>query len=242
MKHWIKRISLLLLLGVLLLSLCGCDDLDRMRSLQVFLEKDGSFYHEGTHYVQLDANDYFNPVSNYTRNFYLTEADVPVLLSSEFAVGHLQFTEDGRFCRDVYHSNRWFCAEDLFEEIQAKNQKPFVPDTVFYEYYIYTGQGNYEKKLYFLSPEEIAAVDAVRSTEPLKLSDGMYISYDWGLGLTAATEDLLFQRGGPSVFKTYNAYYLEIEEDYGVTTYQVPEAYNETFDHILKAYAETTFY
>ena len=242
MKQWIKRISLLLLLGVLLLSLCGCDDLDRMRELQIFQEEDGSFYHEGTHYVQLDANDYFNPVSNYTRNFYLTEADVPVLLSSEFAVGYLQFTEDGRFCRDVYHSNRWFCAEDLFEEIQAKNQKPFVPDTVFYEYYIYTGQGNYEKKLYVLSPEEIAAVDAVRSTEPLKLSDGMYISYDWGLGLTAATEDLLFQYGGPSIFEANNVYYLEVYGDTGSATYQVPEEYTATFAHILEAYVKAHYY
>lgn len=241
MKHWIKRISLLLLLGVLLLSLCGCDDLDRMRSLQIFLEKDGSFYHEGTHYMPLDASDYFNPVSDYSRDYYLTQTDVPVLLSSEFAIGYLEFTEDGRFCRDT-RRGLWFCEESIFTDIQAKNQKPFLPDTVFYEYYIYTGQGNYEKKLYILSPEEVAAIEAVRETEPLQLSDGMYISYDWGMGLTAATEDLLFQYGGPSVFKSHNTYYLEIYGDYGSTTYQVPEAYNETFDHILKAYTETAFY
>lgn len=242
MKNTIKKIGLLLLLGALVFSLCGCKELDRLREYQIFMEQDGSFYHEGKHYVLLDANDYFYPVSEYTRNYNLTEPDVPVLLSSEFAVGRLQFSQDGRFCQDVYHSNRWFCTEDIFEEMQAKNQKPFVPDTIFYEYYIYKGEGTYEQKMYVLTPEEIAAVEAVRETEPLQLSEGMYISYDWGLGLTAATEDLLFQYGGPSIFEANNVYYLEVYSDTGSATYQVPEEYTATFTHILEAYVKANYY
>lgn len=242
MKNTVKKIGLLLILCAMVFSLCGCKDLDKLRQYQIFVEEDGSFYHEGKHYVPLDANDYFYPASDYTRNYNLTEPDVPVLLSSEFAVSKLQFSQDGRFCRDIYHNNKWFCTEDIFEEIQAKNQKPFVPDTILYEYYIYTGQGSYERKRYILTPEEVAAIDAVRETEPLLLSDGMYISYDWGMGLTAATEDLLFRYGGPSIFKANNTYYLEIYGDYGSTTYQVPEEYTDTFAHILEAYANANYY
>ena len=242
MKQWIKRLGLLLIFGSLVFSLCGCKDLDRLREYQIFIEEDGSFYHEGKHYVQLDANDYFSPVGNYTRNYFLTEPDVPVLLSSEFAVSMLRFSQDGRFCRDIYHNNKWFCTEDIFEEIQAKNRESFVPDTIFYTYYVYTGEGNYESKLYILTPEEVAAIDAVCQTQPLQLTDGMYISYDWGMGLTAATEDLLFQYGGPSIFQANNTYYMEIYGDYGSTTYQVPEEYNATFAHILDAYAKTRYY
>ena len=242
MKNIIRKIGLLLLLGTIIFSLCGCKDLDRLREYQIFIEEDGSFYYEGKHYVQLDANDYFAPVGNYTRNYFLTEPDVPVLLSSEFAVGMLRFSQDGRFCQDIYHNNRWFCTEDIYEEIQAKNQMPFVPDTTFYKYHIYIGEGNYEGKLYILTPEEESAIDAVRKTQPLQLSDGMRLSYDWGLGLTVATEDLLFQNGGPSIFQANNTYYLETYSEYGTTTYKVPEEYTATFAHILEAHVKSQYY
>lgn len=241
MKKWCKRISILLLLGVLVFALCGCAELDRMRELQIFVEEDGSFYHKGVHYVELDANDYFYPAGLYSRIFYLTEPDVPVLLSSDYASGRLAFTEDGLYCRD-YSWGRWFCAEDVFEETQAKNRDPYLPDTLYYEYYEYKGNGVDEHNLYVLSAKEYDAINKVLEGDPLELGDGMYLSYDWGMGLTASTKDLLFRHEGPDIQKAGETYYLVIYRENGPITYKVPEEYKEIFDGMLENYAKTYYY
>lgn len=240
MKKWMKRISLLLIVGVMIFALCGCSDLDRLRELQLFVEEDGTFYHNNIHYVPLKTNEYFRPAGNYTRVYYLTEPDVPVLLSSDYAIGLVQFSEDGRFCED-YRRGIWFCDEKLYEEVQAKNRSPFLPDTLYYGYHVYTEDGG-EYKIYVLSDKEWDAINAVLELEPVKLSDGMYISYDWGLGLQAATKDLLFTNGGPSIHIAGDTFYVEVYRETGSVTYQVPEEYNDIFTGIVKASADAYYY
>ena len=115
MKKIMKRISVLLLLGAMVFALCGCDALDDMKAHQIFPAEDGSFIIEGVRYVQLETNNYFSPGQTTTEDYYLTEPDVPVLLSQQFTLGRLDITEDGRFYRDWYR-DLWFCKEDIFEE------------------------------------------------------------------------------------------------------------------------------
>lgn len=235
MKKTLKRLGVLLLLGAMVFALCGCRELDEMREHQLFPEKDGSFYKDGVRYVALDTNDYFQPADTFSRVYYLTEPDVPVLLSPQFNIGYLEFSEDGKFCEDLRKA-QWYCREDLFEEIQAKNREPFVPDVLFYNYYAYDKNGEWTDMVYTLSVEEAAAIAEVVKGEPLQLGDGVYLSTDWELGLTEATEDMLFRYSGPSLCKAGNSLYISTYGEDGATTYHVPEKYNDLLENMAKHY------
>lgn len=241
MKKIMKRLGILLLLGAMVFALCGCDALDEMREHQIFPNEDGSFVINDVRYVQLEANDYFTPGDTFDGTYYLTESDVPLLLSSQFCIGSLDLTEDGRFCRD-WRRDLWFCREDLFEEVQAKNREPFVPDTLFYSYVTWDEHGEWKDMVYKLSLEEVAAIAQVLKTEPLQLGDGIYISSDWEFGLTEATDDLLFRHGGPSIHKAGNTFYVSAYKDTGATTYQVPEELNPIFEKISAAYRKEFYH
>lgn len=237
MKKVMKRLGILLLLGAMVFSLCGCNALDEMRAHQLFPEEDGSFYKDGIHYVKLDANAYFSPDDEFAETYYLTKPDVPVLLSPQFNIGWLDFTEDGRFCYDAYDAT-WFCREDIFEEMQAKNREPFVPDILYYSYATFDEHGEWCDAVYKLSLEEVSAIAEVLKTEPLQLGDGIYISTDWEFGLTEATEDMLFEHNGPSIAKAGDTFYLSVYStgDGRATTYQVPDALNAVFTKMAPCY------
>ena len=235
MKKIMKRISVLLLLGAMVFALCGCDALDDMKAHQIFPAEDGSFIIEGVRYVQLETNNYFSPGQTTMEDYYLTEPDVPVLLSQQFTLGRLDITEDGRFCRDWYRG-LWFCKEDIYEEMQAKNREPFVPNILFYNYYGPNEQDEWTELTYKLSETEIAAIATVLQGEPLQLGDGVYISTDWECGLIEATDDMLFRYSGPSIAKAGNSFYVSTHKDTGATTYQVPAELNPVFEKIAAAF------
>lgn len=237
MKKFMKRVGILLTLGATVFALCGCDALDEMREHQIFPESDGSLIIDGIHYVPLETNQYFFPAADYERSYYLTEPDVPVLLSQDYCIAMLRPSADGRFIRDLYR-DLYFCREDLFEEMQAKNREPFSPEVLFYEYYAYNIHTyQYEDRIYTLSEEEIAAIrDVQQNTAPLQLGNGIYISFDWEVPLTAATKDMLFRHEGPTIGIAQNTYYLNVYTDGQAVTYQVPESYNPVFNQITVAY------
>lgn len=241
MKKFLKRLGILLLLGAMVFALCGCRALDEMRAQQLFLEEDGSFYKDGFRYVPLVANDYFCPEFDFSNNYYLTEKDVPVLLSAQFHTGYLEFSADGLFCQN-HRTGGWYCRESVYEDVQARNRAPFVPEILFYNYYTYDAKGEYQDIIYTLSPEEVAALRAVISGEPLQLGDGMYITYDWEMGLTEATKDLLFCYSGPTVCKAGNTLYVNTYGEDGSKTYQVPEAYNAILESMAKCYLDAFYY
>ena len=241
MKKFLKRLSALLLLGAMLFALSGCDALDDMRAHQIFPEADGSFVINDVRYVQLETNDYFAPDSTEYDTYWLTEADVPVLLSEAFSIGRIELTEDGRFCMD-WQRGLWFCREDIFEEMQAKNREPFVPELLFYTYAYWNENGEWQDKEYILSSEEMAAIAQVQKGEPLQLGNGIYISSDWEFGMTEATEDLLFRHDGPSIHKAGDTFYMSIHKDTGATTYQVPAELNPIFEKISEAFYQAEFY
>ncbi|MBR5529481.1 MAG: hypothetical protein IKU57_03295 [Oscillospiraceae bacterium] len=235
MKKFIKRLTILLLVSVMVFALCGCDALDDMREHQIFPAEDGSFVIDNARYVRLETNDYFAPGDTPNGEYFLTEKDVPVLLSNQFCIGALELTNDGRFCRD-WRRGMWFCREDIFEEMQTKNREPFVPDTLFYTYTYCDKNGEWQDKDYVLSQEEVAAIAEVLKGDPLQLGDGVYISSDWEFGLTEATADLLFRHSGPSIHKAGNSFYVSTHKDTGATTYQVPAELNPIFEKITAAY------
>ena len=240
MKKILKRVGVLLLLATMVFSLCGCRELDEMRERQLFLEEDGSFFKDGIRYVPLDANDYFCPNFGSDNICYLTKPDVPVLLSQQFNIGYLEFSEDGSFCEDLQEA-QWYCREDLFEEVQAKNREPFVPDILFYNYFTYDENGEWKDLVYTLSQDEADAIAKVLKGEPLQLGDGIYITYDWELTLTEATEDLLFSYSGPTLGKAGNTLYITIYSGKGTHTYQVPQEYNSILETMAKRYLDAYY-
>lgn len=242
MKKIVKRILVLLLLGVMIFSLCGCNALDEMRKHQIFAQEDGSVTIDGVRYLPLEVNEYFCPEPDYSKEHYnLTKKDVPVLLSEQFLIGRLQPTRDARILEDQ-RRGMWFCAEDAFEEIQTKNKEPFVADKIYYDYHIFDEEGEYQEKMYVLSEEEVAAINETMKTEPVELSGGLYISTDWDIPLMVASNDLLFRYSGPTISIADGTYYLNIYEKEQEATYRVPEKYNALFALMVAAYAEANFF
>ncbi len=243
MKKFVKLLGILLLLGAMLLSLGGCKELDDMRAHQLFPEADGSFLRDGVRYVRLEANGYFRPANRLSSTYYLTNPDVPVLLSQQFTIGYLSFTQDGRFVENQ-RDGSWYCREDLFEEIQAKNRQPFVPETLFYTCYAFNEElGEPQETIYTLSDAEVAAIGEVTAGQPLELADGMYLSTDWEVSLTGATRDLLFRDyDGPCIQKAGDALYISTYDQEGVTTYQVPEKHKALLEAAAKLYVDTYYF
>ena len=235
MKKFLKGFCTIFLIGAMIFAFTGCNALDDMRAHQIFPNEDGSFVINGIRYVPLDANEYFAPGETVMEDYYLTEPDVPVLLSQQYALGRMDLTEDGRFCRDWYRGI-WFCAEDIYEEMQARNLEPFVPEILFYNFYNMNKNGEWVEIIYTLSEEETTAIAEVMKGEPLQLGNGIYISYDWEYSLIEASEDLLFRHSGPCIGKAGDTYYLSTYKETGATTYQVPEEFNALFDNFSAAY------
>ncbi len=232
-----KRVGILLLLGIMVFALCGCDALDEMREHQIFPESDGSIIIDGVRYIALDTNDYFGVEIDYEQNaYYLTNPDVPVLLSQDYCIGRINVSKDLRFCHDGIQG-MYFCREELFPEVQAKNREPFSPDILSYHYYTIDNLGQFNDEIYILSEEETAAIkDVLENTAPLQLGDGIYISYDWSMGLNVSTKDMLFHHPGPGINKAGSTYYLDIYTGNQSLTYQVPNHYNALFENMTVAF------
>ena len=130
MKKTVKILSLILCLLTLSSLLCSCNFLDEKKAYHITFEKNSD-----NEYVLLDGKRYrclphFNDelfslnVTGYIENnFYLTSADVPVLLSRYFGnrvlvsqdkkiiYGYTEYDETlDRYCRNVY------CEESIYDK------------------------------------------------------------------------------------------------------------------------------
>ena len=88
MKKFIRTAILVFALTVFCFSLSGCHALDTARNAQAFLNDDGTILYDGKIYKPLPAGSEYaelthSLISSYIKNntIYITEKDVPVLLS-----------------------------------------------------------------------------------------------------------------------------------------------------------------
>lgn len=232
----LKKVLLVLLAAVLILSLCGCDALDQMRENQVFLDEDGNISYNGVTYKKLPQCDLLYPETTNSIYLYVTEPDVPVLLSAAFVQEYLNVSSDGNFLFN-YDSN--YCASDMYEEICKRIEEPFTPEVMCYEYDYYDVEiDDFRWETYTLTKEQMDAVSLVlQSVEPVDMSQWS-LNYDWSVSLQECSSDLLFRRGYLEIVSSENDFFLVRYSDQGTQVYPVPDGCWDIFNQIVSAYID----
>lgn len=233
MKKVIKTVLVLLAVVGMLLCLCGCTGLENMRKNQAFSGENGEILWNGAVYKALPESEYlFVDTGDFDDTVYLTEPDVPVLLSV-FSEMWLYPSGDNTFLEEP-ESGIYYCREDQYENMLSRIQGGFILDVVCYSYY--TGAGT---QYHTLTNEQVEALEFVaRNTEPTVLGDGMYLESDEIVGLQVCSKDMLFQRDYASISVSGNAYYLYWYAEGQEQLFAVPEEYRAVFAEIVETCLE----
>lgn len=235
MKKW-KRWLVLALATVLCLSLCGCEELEIMRAEHAVWQEDGSILWNGNVYRKLENVENVDvlDISYDYAWIYVTEPDVPVLLSTwfgeEFDVcgnGTLLERYDYRLAED---KTVWYCREDVYDETAALLEKGIEMTTYFYEYYNYSTD-DFER--YYLTKEQSEAVNTVFATVESEFAAVFEEPFIYEIDFYACDDSHRFESDVEMyMYKTEFGYYLE----YDYLVYVVPEEYHDIFDGIWRAY------
>lgn len=245
MKKNVKRIFAFLLVLMQLVLLCGCDALDEMRQNQAFLNEDGDILWNGSIYKKLPACAYLAPLYGRDTVVYVTEDDVPVLLSSMFSKHRYYPSDDRRFLREYGYSEEvYYCEVSIYDAICARIQAPFEPDIVCYSYDVYQEDSyEYETRYYTLTQEQVDAIKlVVQNTAPTTMQDGMYLDSQWTVYLEECSQDMVFRRSTMEISCAGSTYYLHLHTDNGQLLFTVPEGCNAIFGEIVKEYVDAEYY
>lgn len=257
---------LVLLLAMLLMCLCltGCDELDEMREIQAFWTTQGStdsITYNGVEYKKLPGYNNPNPMYNsqYSKYIYVTDRDVPVLLSSRFS-DIMDVSDDENFISgycyttDYYYSESYvspdseavYCKSDIYDEVVEKINAGIEYTNYGFGYYYWD-----EKEMtdiweyYYLSSDETDAVNKViENVEPITNSEIDY-NNNYVLSLDKISEDKYF---GKDSFDLYtdglNTYYLvQYSEALDIhTCYKVPEELKPTFEKLEELVSTNDIY
>ena len=198
----IIRVTALIVSVILLCSLfTGCDMLDEMRRAHAVKDENGNILLNGNEYKYVpfaSLTSLFNFEIIATRDIYVTEPDVPVLLSEGFYENSGCVSEDGKYIciYDENYDSIYYCRTDVYDTLIERLETPFEPEVLAYPYYYYDYENDEEiYGNYTLTEEERKAVeDVLRSVEPVQLEN--YSAYDSESYciLYECSEDLIFNR------------------------------------------------
>ncbi len=246
-----KKLIILSILLVLCLSMAGCaysanfdtnTPLKEQRAKHAVwkeLEKRDTIIYNDTEYRLLKHTD--NMTLGYlpTRQLVLTAPNVPVLLR-EFFGDRVQVSEDGRFILDDYsYGYSYYCRADLYEELQARLDKEFVPEQYGYPYY---GETSVDHFFTIDTADMNVIFDLLKTVEPLKIDDfpkeesfaspsDLELYGERGFEdetvIYGTSADLLQQKREMYVFSKAGAYYLTVDT---VNIYPVPAEHTKMLD------------
>lgn len=238
MKTNIKRIFALLLTVLLLCSLSGCKALEEMRQNQAFYAENGDILWNGNTYKKLPACEELQPEFDGETSVYVTESDVPVLLSEMVFLASYSPSNDGRFLMEDYHAEDiFYCEASIYEDVCARIRAPFEPEIVCYRYDVPRKETyEWDTALYTLTAEQVSVITTVvENTEPTVMQDGMTLDCLWTVYLEECSQDLIFRRNTMNISYTGNTYYLHLYTDQGELLFSVPSGCNAQFDEITAA-------
>lgn len=241
-KRIVRSLALILLLAQVFL-LCGCNALDEMRQNQGYYDKDGNITRDGITYMPLPECEDLIPESDYEARINITAPDVPVLLSSMFALEQFTVSKDGNFLINL-QTSKHYCRESMYDDILARIQKGFTPTVVCYSYgYWDEDSGDYLSKQYVLTQEQVKALELVTGTvQPTPMTEDWSLNYEDSIALEACSEDLLFRRNDLDIAISGDNYYLILYSPEQTLVFAVPDGCNATFDDIVRPYKESVYY
>lgn len=241
MKKILKISALILALMMMCLYLTGCDELDQMREGQaVWTTKDStdSITYKGTYYKKLDIDNTPNPLynQNISNTVYVTDSDVPVLLSNRFGE-YFNISEDESFITGWLYGYMFeevlYCRADIYDSVMSKINEGVEYTKYGFGYYQWDDEELTDIWTYtYLTTEEINAVNKVlEDVEPVSDSNVAYNEI-YILSLDKVSEDNYF---GRSAFELYvdgtGTYYLvQYSETLDMYThYEVPKELSPIF-------------
>lgn len=239
MKKVIRIVSLIAVLGVLL-SLCGCDVLDELRSSRATITPDGVIkLYNGAEYILLPACKELTPTFTEYEAIYVVEEEVPLLLTA-FAENDFTKSDDGLFLQAYTEQGViYYCRADVYDSMLARINKGFTPEIYCYSYYDYEKE---EALLYTLTQVQVDAVTQVCTTqEPETLPEAAMLDYGYFADLYFCTEDKLFRQDTVDVCVINGKYYV-VSHDDTTTLYSVPAEMSAVFAGILEKQVESDSY
>lgn len=222
---YIKRILCLVMAIVLCCSLTACNELDEMRAAHAFYQVDGTILWNGYTYYQL-TGDYSNLNLNYSNYVYVTEKNVPLLVSR--TEGHLHYASDNGLLLEGsnYMETTVFCREDYYDQTQNAILNGFEIEKYGYTEWVETDFDFVEKQFY-LTAYERETIDRILSSSPV---DGYEQSqWSYSLSIYGYSEDDIFSMHVCDVMYDGESYILRLDDDTDVY-YPVPESDWETID------------
>ena len=239
MKKW-KRWIAIVLVSLLCLSLCGCQRLEDMRAVHAVWQEDGNILWDGNVYHKLEVdtsleNFDFTYAYDY-RCIYVTEADVPVLLSNWFgdlvdvrANGMVLEYYNYRLLEEEY---QFYCREDVYDEVVRDLTMGVQLNTYFYPYYDFDSD---ESKRYYLTEEQANTMHRILTTVTPVTRATLEESIQDALYLSICDENRRFEQDTDKcLLVTESCYCIESYGD----IYIVPMEYTAMFAEIWKAYGD----
>lgn len=239
MKRLLKATTLILSISLLCSLFAGCNALDEKKAQHAIMTDNGNVTYGGSTYLPLEVinSKHFNPTT-LTETVYVTEPDVPVLLSGVFSEYYGEITADGSVMKlystsleDYTRTILYFCREDRYEEITEKLEAEKVSEVYSYTYGYYNEDYEHVSAIYFLTEEEMEAVDRVLNTqaEYRKTIEQSFCCAD----ICQGTEDQVFMYDKAKLYLVGDTYWLKnMDGDY--VTHEVPEELTPLFDKMLE--------
>lgn len=212
MKRTVKRLTSAFILFSLLLSLTGCKYIQDLREKQIFISKDGTATVEGRKYIPLDEDDlengYLYPTFNYSYDYFLADETKPLLINS-LSDNAFDMSIDKVFLEDTY-GDTMYCLAEEYECVTDLLRKEFVPTGYYISYYT-NDAFSFETYDYDFSKDEITALQALLSSEPIdNMSNKEYAELEYLTQVTAYSEKKYYNDSGSLwILKDETQYYLE---------------------------------
>lgn len=240
MKKIFKNSICIFTLLCLILSLSGCRMLDKAKSCHAFWNEKGNIVLGDTEYLPLPPCNELQPEYSFKRDdIYVTESDVPVLLSEFLGQGFYP-SDDGVFLTNHYDYTESviYCRKDRYEEIASMIEKGISYSKLCYYYSYYDEEtDDFEDKYYILSEKEATAVETVyANVSPTELPAGAeFTAIEHSAYLMFCLDDLPFKKDFCELAVASDTYYLIEYPDEGSVIYKVPKELNSTFEGIMSA-------
>ena len=238
-----KRMLALLLAVILGLSLCGCQRLDEMRANHGVWQEDGSILWNNAVYKRLPRVMGTEYNIDYDGHVYVTEPDVPVLLSEDYYSEFFQRDKKGVLLygrergSSMERGYALYCRSDLYEDYAQLLANGFEPKGLCYDYF---DNNSGESKTYYLTVEQEYEINYIIDAElPYSYGSDFWDGY-YELRLYEYDEKDLCRREYCTLYYDGVSYWLY--SDMYELLYWVPEDRYQTFYDIVKAGYENEYW
>ncbi len=236
MKRATRILSSILVSALLLCSLCGCNYIDKARRNQAFKDIDGTITYNGYEYKYcINVNEYFDPHMKYDY-IYITEPDVPVLLSSLLGEAS-DISYDGAVI--AKGSGGYYIRTDIYDAVLEEMSDPVMNSMYYFKLEINNQGFPTGYTPIKLTDEETEAILNVAKGEPVEAA---HSSFEYSLNISIYSEDLYFYSHSFYIATIDSAAYIYFYKDGERIFYKAQEEYEKILTTCVKRLQEETDY